>query len=90
MMEKHKSPHELILDGLKWERFCLEKWQGIDVTMHEIRQKTVKAFELEDQYAVISGLALWPEEPREINFFQKSWCSQKISSRNDNKLSKRS
>ena len=32
----------------------------------------MKAFELEDQYAIIFGLALWPQEPHEIDFYQQS------------------
>ena len=53
----------------------LEKWQGFDVQMHQNRQKTVKTSELEDQDAVILGSAVWPEEPREIDIFKKSWFS---------------
>ena len=45
--------------------------------MNQNRQKSVKTFELEDQYAVIFSLAVWPEEPQEIDFFKKSWFSQK-------------
>ena len=50
--------------------------------------KSVKTFKLEDQYAVILGLAVWPEEPREIHFFKKSWFSQKWSSKQVKKSSK--
>ena len=32
----------------------------------------MKTFELEDQYAIIFSLALWPEEPYEIDFYEKS------------------
>ena len=78
-------PSELILYGLKWKTGFWQKWQGIDVKMHQNRQKSVKTFELEDKYAVILGLALWPEEPREIDFFKKSWFSEKWSSKNDKK-----
>ena len=45
--------------------------------MHQNRQKSVKTSELEDQYAIIFSLAPWSEEPREIDFFKKSWFSQK-------------
>ena len=47
--------------------------------MHQNGQKSVQTSKLEDQYAVIFSLALWPEEPREIDFFKKSWFSQKLS-----------
>ena len=70
-------PSELILYGLKWKTGFWQKWQGIDVKMHQNRQKSVKTSELEDQYAVIFSLAPWSEEPREIDFFKKSWFSQK-------------
>ena len=50
--------------------------------MHQNHQKSVKTSELEDQYAVILGLAVWPEGPREIDFFKKSWFQQKMSSKN--------
>ncbi len=40
--------------------------------MHQHGYKTVKTSESEDQYAVMLGLALWPEEPGEIDFFKKS------------------
>ena len=76
-VEKLQIPSEVILYGLKWESAFLEKWQGFDVKMHQNCKKTVQTFELEDQYAVIFSLALWPEEPREIDFFKKSWFSQK-------------
>ena len=45
--------------------------------MYQNRQESVKTSELEDQYAIISSLAPWSEEPREIDFFKKSWFSQK-------------
>ena len=77
MKGKHEIPSKLILYGLKWESAFLEKWQEIDVKMHQNCQKSVKTSELEDRYAVIFSLALWPEEPREIDFFKKSWFSQK-------------
>ena len=56
--------------------------------MHQNRQKSVKTSELEDRYAVIFSLALWPEEPREIDFFKKSWFSKIMSSRNVKKYPK--
>ena len=65
-------PSELILYGLKWKTGFWQKWQGIDVKMHQNRQKSVKTSELEDQYAIIFSLALWPEEPPEIHFFKKT------------------
>ena len=46
--------------------------------MYQNGQKTVKTSELEDQDAVILGLVVWPEGPREIDFFKKSWFSQKV------------
>ena len=48
--------------------------------MHQNYQKTVQTSELEDQYAVIFSLALWPEEPREIDFFKKSCFHPRLSS----------
>ena len=74
-VEKLQIPSEVILYGLKWKSDFLEKWQGFDVKMNQNCQKTVKTSELEDQYAVISSLAVWPEEPQEIDFFKKSWFS---------------
>ena len=79
MKEKHEIAHELILDGLKGKSCFLEKWQGFDVKNNQYRQKSVKTSELENQCAVILGLAVWPEEPREIDFFEKSWFSQTCS-----------
>ena len=76
-VEKLQVPLDVILDGSKWKSGFLEKWQGINGQMHQNRQKSVKTSELEDRYAVIFSLALWPEEPREIDFFKKSWFSQK-------------
>ena len=71
--KKVQIPLEAILYGLKWKSAFLEKWQGFDVKIHQNGQKSVKTSELEDLYAVIFRLALWPEEPREIDFFKKSW-----------------
>ena len=68
---KHEIPSELILYGLKWKSAFLEKWQGFDVKMYQNRQNSVKTFGLEDQYAIIFSLALWPQEPHEIVFFSK-------------------
>ena len=65
-------PLEVILYGLKWKSAFLEKLQGFDVKMHQNRQIPVKTFELEDQYAIIFSLALWPQEPHEIIFFKKT------------------
>ena len=62
---------------LEMEKRVFEKWKGFDIKMYQNSQKTVKTSELEDRYAVIFSLALWPEEPREIDFFKKSWFSQK-------------
>ena len=77
MKGNHEIPFKLILYGLKWESAFLEKWQGFDVKMHQNCQTSVKTSELEDRYAVIFSLALWPEEPREINFFSKRVGFQK-------------
>ena len=74
-VEKLQVPLDVILDGSKWKSGFLEKWQGINGQMYQNRQKSVKTSELEDRYAVIFSLALWPEEPREINFFKRSWFS---------------
>ena len=54
--------------------------------MHQNRQISMKTFELEDQYAIIFGLALWPEEPHEIHFFKKKWFSQKVVVRKFQKI----
>ena len=48
----------------------------------------MKISELEAQYAIIVGLALWAEEPPEVHFFKKSWCSQKVFVQKCQKLSK--
>ena len=82
---KLQIPLEVILYGLKWKSAFLEKLQEFDVKMHQNCQKSVKTSELEDRYAVMFSLALWPEEPREIDSFKKSWFSQKCSSENDKK-----
>ena len=47
--------------------------------MHQNRKKTIKTFELEDQYAIIFSLAPWSEEPREIDFFKQSWLQKQSS-----------
>ena len=72
IQEKYTFPLELILYGLKWKSAFLEKWQGFDVNMYKNRKKSVKTSELEDQYAIIFGLSLWPQEPHEIHFFKKT------------------
>ena len=59
------------------EKCFLEKWQGFNVKMHQDRHISMKTFELEDQYAIIFGLALWPHEPHEIHFFKKKFFSAK-------------
>ena len=56
--------------------------------MHKHCQNPMKTSELEDQYAVIFSLAVWPEEPREIDFFKKSWFSQNMFVRKCQKSSK--
>ena len=50
--------------------------------MHQNGQISVKTSKLEDQYAIIFGLALWPQEPREIHFFKKTGFHKKWSSEN--------
>ena len=79
---KHEIPSELILYGLKWKSAFLEKWQGFDVKIHQNAQNPVKTFELEDQYAIIFSLALWPQEPHEIHFFKKTGFHKKCSFEN--------
>ena len=81
--EKLQIPLDVILYCLKWKSAFLEKWQGFDIKMHQNGQQSVKTSELEDRYAVIFSLALWSEEPREMDFFKKSWFSQTRSSEND-------
>ena len=39
--------------------------------MHQNCQNPVKTSKLEDQYAIIFGLALWPQEPCEVHFFKR-------------------
>ena len=56
--------------------------------MHQHCQNPVKTFELDAQYAIIFGLALWAEEPPEVMFFKKSWVSQKVFLQKCQKLSK--
>ena len=73
---------ELILYGFKWKSAFLEKLQGFDVKMHQHRQISVKTSELEDQYAIIFSLALWPQEPHEIMFFKKTGFRKKCSFEN--------
>ena len=46
--------------------------------MNQKGKHTVKTSKLEDQYAIIFGLALWPQEPCEVHFFKNSWFSQKV------------
>ena len=48
--------------------------------MHQHYQKSIKTSELEDQYAIVFSLALWPEEPHEVMFFKNNLLSQKLSS----------
>ena len=74
-VEKLQIPLQVILYGLKWKSAFSEKWQGFNVKVHQNPQKSVKTSDLEDRYAVIFSLALWPEELREIDFFKKSWFS---------------
>ena len=50
--------------------------------MHQNRKKSMKTSELEDQYAIIFSLALWPEEPHEIHFFKKTGFHKKCSFEN--------
>ena len=54
--------------------------------MHQNCENPLKTFELEDQYAIIFGLALWPQEPHEINFFKKTGFHKKCSFENVKKL----
>ena len=37
----------------------------------------MKTPELEDQYAIIFGLALWPQEPQEMHSFEKEFVFTK-------------
>ena len=87
-LRKYDIPSELILYGLKWKRGFSEKLQGFDVKMHQNRQKSVKTSGLEDQYAIIFSLALWPQEPHEIHFVSKNWFSLKVFVRKCKKMSK--
>ena len=46
--------------------------------MHQNAQNPMKTFELEAQYAIIFGLALWAEEPHEIHFFKKTFFAKSV------------
>ena len=46
------------------------EWQEIYAKMYQNGRKSMKTSELEDQYTIIFGLALWPQETRD-SFFQK-------------------
>ena len=65
--------------------FCT--WQGLDAKMRQRRQKSVKTSGLEDQYAVIVSLELWPEEPHEVHFSKRigvhKSCRQKMKTNNE-------
>ena len=50
--------------------------------MYQNGQISMKTFELEDQYAIIFSLALWPQEPHEIHFFKKTGFHKKCSFEN--------
>ena len=50
--------------------------------MRQNCQNPLKTFELEDQYAIIFGLALWAEEAYEVNFFKKTGFRKKYSFEN--------
>ena len=54
--------------------------------MHQNCQKPTKPSELEDQYVIIFGLALWPEEPHEVHFFKNMCFLQKRSSNKFQKI----
>ena len=56
-----------------------ETLQESIVNMNQHCQHSVKTSELEDQYAIIVGLALWAEEPHEIHFFKKTCFRKKCS-----------
>ena len=49
--------------------------------MHQNCQNPVKTFELEDQDAIIFGLALWLQEPHEIHFLKKLVFTKSARSR---------
>ena len=53
-------------------RFLMEKWNVTCKNAVEI-QIMINLWKLEDQYTIIFLLALWPEEPWEIHFFEKSF-----------------
>ena len=67
---------------LRVEKCFFSKHIEVDVKMHQNRQISVKASELEDQYAIIFSLALWPQEPHEIHFFKKTGFHKKCSFEN--------
>ena len=51
--------------------FLMKKWNSACKNAVEI-QIMINLWKLEDQYTIIFLLALFPEEPREIHFFEKS------------------
>ena len=46
-----------------------------DAKMYQNAQTAMKTSYLEDQCAIIFGLALWPQEPHEVILFKNSWIS---------------
>ena len=48
----------------------------------------MNTFELEDQYAIIFSLALWAEEPPEVDFFKKTGFRKKCEVKNVKKCQK--
>ena len=56
--------------------------------MHQNRQQSVKTSELEDQDAIIFSLALWAEEPPEVDFFSKKLVFAKSGRSNISKIVK--
>ena len=53
-------------------RFLMKKWNSACKNAVEI-QIMINLWKLEDQYTIIFLLALFPEEPWEIHFFEKSF-----------------
>ena len=75
---------ELIFCIVKTENRFLPKNWNFDGNFQSKSQFLVKTSKLEDQYTKLFNLALWPEEPPEIHFFEKCWS--KKSSKNHQKI----
>ena len=83
-VQKSEFSLELIFCIVKTENRFLPKNWNFDGNFQSKSQFLVKTSKLEDQYTKLFNLALWPEEPPEIHFFEKCWS--KKSSKNHQKI----